>query len=59
MGNRKLFVIEKSVFANSHKIFFFLLAGVDFIVGAIVGAQLGDSFLYDLFGSILRNGNSE
>ena len=53
MGNRKLFVIEKSVFANSHKIFFFLLAGVDFIVGAIVGAQLGDSFLYDLFGSIL------
>ena len=53
MGNRKLFVIEKSVFANSHKIFFFLLAGVDFIVGAIVGAQLSDSFLYDLFGKIL------
>ena len=56
MGNRKLFVIEKSVIANSHKIFFFLLAGVDFIVGAIVGAQLSDSFLYDLFGNILPAG---
>ena len=53
MRDDHLFVIQKSVFANSYKIFFFLLTGLDFIVGLWVGES---EFLFELFGSVLPAG---
>ncbi len=53
MREDHLFVIQKSVFANSHKIFFFLLTGLDFIVGLWVGES---EFLFELFGTVLPQG---
>ena len=53
MRDDYLFVIRKSIFANNHKIFFFFLTAIDFVLVALLGDVLTSSFVEDVFGLVI------
>lgn len=53
MRDDYLFVIRKSIFANNHKIFFFFLSAMDFIVVALLGDFLTSQFVQEIFGLVI------
>lgn len=53
MREEQLFTIHKSIFANNHKIFFFFLTALDFIVVALLGDVLTSQFVEEIFGLVI------